>query len=75
MSATYLYTPVTLRVSPPTNPSLCDLEVDARHQPHEAAELHFQIPLSEAEIMDRAERSILQGADRMRSQGFPLVAF
>ena len=41
----------------------------------EAAELHFQIPLSEAEIMDRAERSILQGADRMRSQGFPLVAF
>ena len=31
----------------------------------EAAELHFQIPLSEAEIMDRAERSILQGADRI----------
>lgn len=41
----------------------------------EAAELRFQMPLSEAEILDLAERRIVQTADRMRAEGFPLVAF
>ena len=41
----------------------------------EAAELHFQVPLSEAEILDLAERRIIEAADKMRSHGFPLVAF
>ncbi len=41
----------------------------------EAAELRFQTPLSEADILDLAERRIVSGADRMRQQGFPLVAF
>ena len=41
----------------------------------EAAELHFQVPLSEADILDLAERRIIEGADKMRDMGFPLVAF
>ena len=41
----------------------------------EAAELHFQASLSEARILDLAERRIVAAADRMRADGFPLVAF
>jgi uncharacterized protein (TIGR04552 family) len=41
----------------------------------EAAELHFQSPLSEARILDLAERRIMAAADQMRAEGFPLVAF
>ncbi len=41
----------------------------------EAAELHFQSSLSEARILDLAERRIMAAADRMRAEGFPLVAF
>jgi uncharacterized protein (TIGR04552 family) len=41
----------------------------------EAAELRFQTPLSEARILDLAERRIVAAADRMRGEGFPLVAF
>ena len=35
----------------------------------------FQTPLSEARILDLAERRIVAAADRMRGEGFPLVAF
>jgi len=41
----------------------------------EAAELRFQTPLSEADLMDLAERRIVTAADRMRADNFPLVAF
>lgn len=41
----------------------------------EAAELRHQTPLPEAAIMDQAERRIVAAADRMRAEGFPLVAF
>ena len=41
----------------------------------EAAELRHQTPLPEAAILDLAERRIVAGADRMRAEGFPLVAF
>ena len=41
----------------------------------EAAELHFQTPLSEADLLDCAERRIVKAADRMRRDGFPLIAF
>jgi uncharacterized protein (TIGR04552 family) len=41
----------------------------------EAAELRFQTPLSEADVLDLAERRISSAADRMRAEGFPLVAF
>ncbi len=41
----------------------------------EAAELRFQTPLSEARILDLAERRIVAAADRMRCEGFPIVAF
>ena len=41
----------------------------------EAAELRHQTPLPEAAILDLAERRIVAAADRMRAQGFPLVAF
>jgi uncharacterized protein (TIGR04552 family) len=41
----------------------------------EAAELRFQTPLSEADLMDLAERRIVAAADRMRGEDFPLVAF
>lgn len=41
----------------------------------EAAELKHQTPLSEAELLDLAERRIVAAADEMRSAGFPLVAF
>jgi len=41
----------------------------------EAAELRFQMPLSEADLLDMAERRIVSAADRMRADGFPLVAF
>lgn len=41
----------------------------------ESAELRFQTPLSEARVLDLAERRIVAAADRMRGEGFPLVAF
>lgn len=41
----------------------------------ESAELRFQTPLSEADLMDLAEREIVATAERMRSEGFPVVAF
>ena len=41
----------------------------------EAAELRFQTSLSEAQILDLAERRIMDVATRMRAEGFPLVAF
>lgn len=41
----------------------------------EAAELRFQMPLSEADILDLAERRVVTMADRMRGEGFPIVAF
>ena len=41
----------------------------------EAAELRHQTPLSEADLMDLAEREIKAAAQRMRDAGFPLVAF
>ncbi|MEC7948297.1 MAG: TIGR04552 family protein [Myxococcota bacterium] len=41
----------------------------------EAAELRFQTPLGQADVLDLAERRIVDAADRMRAEGFPLVAF
>ena len=41
----------------------------------EAAELRFQTPLGQADVLDLAERRIVEAADRMRAEGFPLVAF
>ena len=41
----------------------------------EAAELKFQMPISEAALFDRAEKRILKFADQMRSEGHQLVAF
>jgi len=41
----------------------------------EAAELKHQTPLSEADLLDLAERRIVAAADQMRKEGFPLVAF
>ncbi len=41
----------------------------------EAAELRFQTPLSEAEVLDLAERRIVRAAARMRAEGFPIVSF
>jgi uncharacterized protein (TIGR04552 family) len=41
----------------------------------EAAELRHQTALSEADLMDLAEREIKSAAQRMRACGFPLVAF
>jgi uncharacterized protein (TIGR04552 family) len=41
----------------------------------EAAELRFQTPLSEADLLDLAERRIVAAADKLREQGFPIVSF
>jgi uncharacterized protein (TIGR04552 family) len=41
----------------------------------EAADLKFQMPISEAELLDRAERRIISAADQMRAEGNQLVAF
>ncbi len=41
----------------------------------EAAELRYQTPLSEADLMELAERRILATAEQMRAEGFPLAAF
>ena len=41
----------------------------------EAAELRFQTPLSEADLLDLAERRIVAAADNLREQGFPIVSF
>ena len=41
----------------------------------EAAELRFQTPLGQADVLDLAERRIVEASGRMREEGFPLVAF
>lgn len=41
----------------------------------EAADLMHRAPISEAEIIDRAERAIIEQADEMRRDGYPLLAF
>lgn len=41
----------------------------------EAAELKHRLPISEAELIDRVERSIISHADEMRHSGYPLQAF
>lgn len=41
----------------------------------EAADLKFQTRASEADLLDRAEKHIIEYADGLRQQGFPLVAF
>lgn len=41
----------------------------------EAAELRFQSALSEADLLELAERRIHDAADKMREQGFPIVSF
>jgi len=41
----------------------------------EAAELRFQTAMSEADLLDLAERRIYESAARMRDEGFPLAAF
>lgn len=41
----------------------------------EAAELRFQSALSEADLLELAERRIHDAAERMRAGGFPLVSF
>ena len=41
----------------------------------EAAELRFQSALSEADLLELAERRIHEAAERMRAEGFPLVSF
>ena len=41
----------------------------------EAADLKFQMPLSEAALLDRAEKRIIAFADQMRAEGHQLVAF
>ena len=41
----------------------------------ESAELRYQTPLSEADLMELAERRIMSAAEQMRASGFPLVAF
>ena len=41
----------------------------------EAADLKHRAPISEAELFDRAERRIIEHADEMRRQGYPLLAF
>ncbi len=41
----------------------------------EAAELRYQTPLSEADLMELAEKRIMSAAEAMRASGFPLVAF
>jgi uncharacterized protein (TIGR04552 family) len=41
----------------------------------EAADLKFQMPLSEADLLDRAEKRIIRFADQMRAEGHHLEAF
>ncbi|MCK6514694.1 TIGR04552 family protein [Myxococcota bacterium] len=41
----------------------------------DASDLKHRLAISEAELFDRAERVIIQYADRMRAEGFPLLAF
>lgn len=41
----------------------------------EAAELRFQSALSEADLLELAERRIYDAAERMRAEGFPIVSF
>jgi uncharacterized protein (TIGR04552 family) len=41
----------------------------------EAADLKFQTSVSEAHLIELAERRVVEAADRMRQEGFPLVAF
>lgn len=41
----------------------------------DAADLRHRAPVSEAELFDRAERFIIEHADAMRRQGYPILAF
>lgn len=41
----------------------------------EAADLKHRLPISEVELIDRVERSIIEKADEMRREGYPLVGF
>ncbi len=41
----------------------------------EAADLKHRLPISEAELIDRVERSIISHANEMRREGYPLQAF
>ncbi len=41
----------------------------------EAADLKAKLPISEAELLDRAERRIIRFADTLRDEGFPILAF
>ncbi|MEE2752032.1 MAG: TIGR04552 family protein [Myxococcota bacterium] len=41
----------------------------------EAADLKFQIPVPEAKLLDRAEKRIIEHAERLRESGYPLLAF
>ncbi|MCB9761526.1 MAG: TIGR04552 family protein [Alphaproteobacteria bacterium] len=41
----------------------------------DAADLKHRAPVPEAELLDRAEKVIVEHADGMREQGFPLLAF
>lgn len=41
----------------------------------ESADLRFQTPISEAELLDMAYQRIMQGGREMRASGFPLVSF
>lgn len=41
----------------------------------EAADLKFQSPISEALLLDRAEKRIIRHANKMRDSGFNLLAF
>ncbi|MCP4807442.1 MAG: TIGR04552 family protein [Proteobacteria bacterium] len=41
----------------------------------EAADLKHRLPISEAELFDRAEQAIIKHADALRRDGYPLMAF
>ena len=41
----------------------------------EAADLKHRLPISEAELFDRAEQAIIEHADGLRRDGYPLMAF
>lgn len=41
----------------------------------EAADLKHRLPVSEADLFDRAEQAIIEHADRLRREGYPLMAF
>lgn len=41
----------------------------------DAADLKQRLPTSETELFDRAEKSIIAYADRLRAEGYPVMAF